>query len=116
MARRPPLPFARMRRTAPLLLAVLALALPSAALAQSAGDDQYADPFGQVNDGSGQSGGDQPTQSAPAPAQDTTSAAPADQAAAPALPRTGPGLPAWYIAINGAVLLLAGTALRRGFS
>ncbi|HVG75534.1 MAG TPA: hypothetical protein VM824_09145 [Thermoleophilaceae bacterium] len=111
-----------MRRTAPLLLAVLALALPSAALAQSAGDDQYADPFGQVNDGSGQLGGDQPTQSAPAPAQDTTSAAPADQAAAsqetaaPALPRTGPGLPAWYIAINGAVLLLAGTALRRGFS
>jgi hypothetical protein len=112
-----------MRRTAPLLLAVLALALPSAALAQSAGDDQYADPFGQVNDGGGQGQqGDQPTQSAPAPAQTGVPATPADQTvasqetAAPTLPRTGPGLPAWYIAINGAVLLLAGTALRRGFS
>ena len=110
-----------MRRTAPLLLAVLALALPSAALAQSAGDEQYADPFGQVKDGGGQGQqADQPTQSAPAPA--ATPATPAEQAtasqdtAAPTLPRTGPGLPAWYIAINGAVLLLAGTALRRGFS
>ncbi|HEX6653096.1 MAG TPA: hypothetical protein VF072_10165 [Thermoleophilaceae bacterium] len=111
-----------MRRTAPLLLAVLALALPSAALAQSAGDDQYADPFGQVNDGGGQGQqGDQPTDSAPAPAQSAAPATPAEatasqETAAPTLPRTGPGMPAWYIAINGAVLLLAGTALRRGFS
>ena len=112
-----------MRRTAPLLLAVLALALPSAALAQSAGDDQYADPFGQVNDGSGQSPG-RSAQPSPRPPRrrPPRRPPPADQAAAsqetaaPTLPRTGPGLPAWYIAINGAVLLLAGTALRRGFS
>lgn len=108
-----------MRRTVPLLLAVLALALPSAALAQSAGDEQYADPFGQVDDGGGQDQQAQaPDDSAPAPAEpaQTAPAEATQDTAAPTLPRTGPGLPAWYIAINGAVLLLAGTALRRGFS
>ncbi|HKP21426.1 MAG TPA: hypothetical protein VJT68_07905 [Thermoleophilaceae bacterium] len=112
-----------MRRTVPLLLAALALALPSAALAQSAGDEQYADPFGEVEQPNG--GQDQqaqaPGDTAPAPAEPAQTA-PAEESVAAqdtaeaTLPRTGPGLPAWYIAINGAVLLLAGTALRRGFS
>lgn len=110
-----------MRRTVPLLLAVLALALPSAALAQSAGDEQYADPFGEVEQPNGDQQAQTPDESAPAPAAPAQTA-PAEEpvaaqdTAAPILPRTGPGLPAWYIAINGAVLLLAGTALRRGFS
>jgi hypothetical protein len=112
-----------MRRLVTLLVAASMLALPSAALAQSAGDEQYADPFGQVKDGGGGNGqqNQAPAQSAPAPAAPAQTATPtADQAvasqdtAAPTLPRTG--LPAWYLALYGAVLLLAGTALRRGFS
>ena len=110
-----------MRRTVPLLLAALALALPSAALAQSAGDEQYTDPFGEVEQPNGNQQAQAPDDTAPAPAEPAQTA-PAEESvaaqdtASPTLPRTGPGLPAWYIAINGAVLLLAGTALRRGFS
>ena len=100
------------------------LALPCSALAQSAGDEQYADPFGQVeepNGGQGEQGQapDQSAQTPAAPAQ-TAPATGAEQSvaaqdtAAPTLPRTG--MPAWYLAVNGAVLLLAGTALRRRFS
>ena len=39
-----------MRRIVALFLAVSLLALPSAAMAQSAGDEQYADPFGQAEE------------------------------------------------------------------
>ena len=100
------------------------LALPGSALAQSAGDEQYADPFGQVDEPKGGQGeqGQAPDQSAPAPAAPAQTATPtteqaiASQDTGPTLPRTGPGLPAWYLAINGAVLLLAGTALHRRFS
>jgi hypothetical protein len=113
-----------MRRLVTMFLAGFMLILPSAALAQSAGDEQYADPFGQVeqpNNGQGQQT-QAPAEPAPAPAQTTAPAPATDQAAAsqetaaPTLPRTGPGLPSWYLAINGAVMLLAGTALRRRFS
>lgn len=111
-----------MRRLVTLLIAASMLALPSHALAQSAGDEQYADPFGQVEEPTGGQG-QAPDQSAPAPAAPAqTAPSTGDQAvasqqtAAPTLPRTGPGLPAWYLAINGAVLLLAGTAVRRRFS
>jgi hypothetical protein len=111
-----------MRRLVTLSLAALMLVLPSAALAQSAGDEQYADPFGQVeqpNNGQDQQS-QAPADTAPAPAQTTAPDTTADQqvasqeTAAPTLPRTG--LPAWYLALYGAVLLLAGTALRRRFS
>ena len=75
------------------------LALPSAALAQSAGDEQYADPFGQTEQPDGSQGQPAPEpQPAPAPA---TPAAPAEQAvaaqqtAAPTLPGHRPaGAPA----------------------
>jgi hypothetical protein len=114
-----------MRRLVTLLIAASLLALPSAALAQSAGDEQYADPFGQVKEPNGGNGqqNQAPAQSAPtpaAPAQTATPTTTADQAVASqetgsaTLPRTG--LPAWYLAVYGAVLLLSGTALRRGFS
>jgi hypothetical protein len=113
-----------MRRLVTLLMAASMLALPCSALAQSAGDEQYADPFGQVDEPNGGQGeqGQAPEQSAPTPAAPaqtgtpTTEQAIASQEAGPTLPRTGPGLPGWYLAINGAVLLLAGTALRRRFS
>jgi LPXTG-motif cell wall-anchored protein len=93
----------RTRATVAAVLTVLALTPTTAALAQSAGDRQYADPL--VTDGDGQSGqrspssqgdGDTPTSApaAPAPAaapNDTTSSLAGETAAAPrsTLPHTG---------------------------
>jgi LPXTG-motif cell wall-anchored protein len=95
--------------------AVLCALLPAGAAAQSAGDDQYQDPFA-----------DEPAQEAPAappaatpapaaPAQAPASEAPvtaaaAPQAAAAQLPRTGGE--AWLLALVGLALLSAGVALR----
>jgi hypothetical protein len=107
-----------MRRPLAVLLAGLMLVVPSAALAQSAGDEQYADPFGEVEEPGG-------SQEEPAPAPDPAPApepAPADPAVAeeavasqqedaPTLPATG--LPAHLLAGAGALLLAAGSALRR---
>jgi LPXTG-motif cell wall-anchored protein len=104
-----------MRRLVAVFLAVSMLALPSAAAAQSAGDEQYADPFGQTEQPNESQ--DQPApepQPAPAPA---TPVAPAEQAvasqqtAAPTLPATG--MPAHLLASVGALLLASGALLRR---
>jgi hypothetical protein len=113
-----------------LVALATSLALPSSALGQSAGDEQYTDPFG----------GDDPAakQQEPAPAPDqpaeqpatpvepapggngTTSAAPGAEAApavdaaqdgSATLPRTG--LPVLIVATIGYALLLAGIAIRR---
>jgi hypothetical protein len=104
------------RRILPLTCALL-LALPGAALAGGAGDDQYEDPFGDEPAQSEQPAQQEepaPATEAPAPApaapaEDAAPAAPA--AAAPALPRTGPD--AGLTALGGGALLLAGLALRR---
>ena len=101
-----------------------ALAAPSAALAQGAGDDQYQDPFGdeQSQEEPTPTATPAPAQAQPAPAQPAPAApAPAPaQAPAPAsaqsgqseqLPRTGAD--AGWIAFGGAALLAAGIALRR---
>jgi LPXTG-motif cell wall-anchored protein len=106
------------------LLAVLSLASPAAALGQSAGDEQYQDPFapepGQTDEsdstGGGGSGGSEDDGTAqdpaPAPAPSAAQDAPAAPAAATTeqLPRTGAdeGL----VALAGAVLLIGGVALR----
>lgn len=109
------LPFAAMRRALSLLLAAFLLAVPSAAFAQSAGDEQYADPFGQTDQPSGSQ--ETPAQTpAPAPAQGgDTGAATATQVVqqtdGSALPATG--LPVGLLAGTGALLLMAGTTLRR---
>ena len=104
-----------MRRLLALFLALSMLALPSVAAAQSAGDEQYADPFGQTEQPNGSQ--EQPApepQPAPAPA---TPAAPAEQAVAsqqaqaPTLPATG--MPAHLLASMGALLLAGGALLRR---
>ena len=104
------------------LATALALALPGAALAQSAGDDQYRDPFGEEGQQQDQGGGDQtapntsgqsapaPTP-APAPAPTTTGAERAATVAGDTLPRTGLG--AGIVAALGVVMLLGGFALRR---
>jgi hypothetical protein len=102
------------RRSLAVAGAVLAL-LPAAAAAQSAGDEQYADPFG--SDDQQQSEPEAtatpapaaPAQSTPAPVQPAPSTASAPAQAAQ-LPRTG-----WDAAVPGLLGLLfvsAGVALR----
>jgi len=105
-----------MRRAAALFLALFLLALPAVATAQSAGDEQYADPFGQAEEPS-----DSQDQPAPEPQPEPTApaapAAPAEQALAsqqtqaPTLPATG--IPAHLLASMGALLLASGALLRR---
>ena len=106
-----------MRRAAALFLALFLLALPAVATAQNAGDEQYADPFGEVEQPNG-SQDEQPTgtqdEAAPAPEP----AAPAQEQAAatqdvaePTLPRSG--APTHLLAGAGALLLAAGAAVRR---
>ncbi len=107
------------RAIAALLFVAALLAAPAASLAQSAGDEQYVDPF---------QGGEEQPQQTPQPAQpDTPEPAPAAppsgqveggeataqpaQTDAPTLPRTG--FPVLVIGSAGYALMLAGVALRR---
>jgi LPXTG-motif cell wall-anchored protein len=90
--------------------------VPAAASAQSAGDEQYEDPFGDEQPQSQATPA--PTQApAAAPAQAPTTpapTAPTQSATTPSaqgqLPRTGGD--AWLPALLGLVLLSAGVALR----
>jgi hypothetical protein len=109
-------------------LAVVALAAPATALGQSAGDEQYVDPFQGSPDeptggqgGTGSQDGDQAAP-APAPAPAPEPAEPAQATTVPApettaqsdgttLPRTG--LPVVGMALVGLFLLAGGAALRR---
>jgi hypothetical protein len=103
-----------------MLLAAFMLLVPSAALAQSAGDEQYADPFGEVEEPSGsQEEPAAPAEPAPAPAPAETGvpgeeALVSQETAAPTLPATG--LPVGLMAGAGAALFAAGGALRRRVS
>ena len=114
-------------------MASLLLALPSAAFAQSAGDDQYQDPFagqdqpqgGGGNSGGGNSGGNAggnsgggqgdsaPSTAAQAPSGGDGSQGQSAQAGN-TLPRTG--LSAGFAVLvltSGSALLIGGFALRR---
>jgi hypothetical protein len=105
------------RRSLAVAGTVLAL-LPAAAAAQSAGDEQYQDPFGSEDQSQSQPKATATPAPAAAPAQapaaTTTSPAQPAAAAAPAqasqLPRTGwdAGVPG----VLGLVLMSAGVALR----
>jgi hypothetical protein len=116
----------RRRRSISALVCALALAMPAGALAQSAGDNQYQDPFsGKTPTGGGNSGGGggggntsgggggNSSQASPQVAQSAPSAATAQAqpAQGQTLPRTG--FPAFLPFAYGFVLLLAGAALRR---
>ena len=107
-----------MRRTVALFLAVSMLALPAFATAQSAGDEQYADPFDQTEQPNGSQ--EQPVpepQAVPAPAAPGASeqqVVASQQADAPTLPATG--LPALMLSGAGALLFAGGAALRRHVS
>ena len=108
------------RRIVSLTAALLALALPGAALAQTPGDDQYTDPFGGENQEqpSSPSQADpqptptpEPATAAPAPAVPTPTPTPSGTPnTAPQLPRTG-GEPLPF-AVAGFWLVLGGVALR----
>ena len=113
-----------------LFVAAAFLAAPAAALGQSAGDEQYTDPFGQ-EDPAGQQqepapAPEQPAEPPPSPAEPapggngtaeaapTTEAAPTAEAAqegSATLPRTGGAVV--LVAAIGYALLLAGIAIRR---
>jgi LPXTG-motif cell wall-anchored protein len=106
------------RSRAIVALLALVLALPSAAFAQGAGDEQYQDPFGGEqtqgqDDGLSQDppGGGDGGEAAPPPADD---GADDEQEAAPSEPRTLPntGSDPRIIAWAGLVFLLAGIGLR----
>jgi hypothetical protein len=108
-------------RLATALLVLMLLAFPAGALAQSAGDEQYTDPFGPTEEprqeGGGSDGAEAPAPDpAPAPAE-APAAEPAQEAEAPSaepaptLPYSG--FPAGIAAGAGAALLAAGAALRR---
>jgi hypothetical protein len=108
------------RGIAALILAVALLGAPAAALAQSAGDEQYTDPFA----GQDQAPPEEQQQPAAPPAEPSpggngdAEAAPAEDAgtaaaqpASPTLPRTG--APVLLLAVAGYALLLGGFAIRR---
>jgi LPXTG-motif cell wall-anchored protein len=112
-----------------LVAAVCALALPAAALAQSAGDNQYQDPLAapqsRGNSGSGGGSGSGSGSSTPAPSQGSSSGSGSGTAGSPGssgstgsgtastsgLPRTG-GHPE-LLALLGVALLGGGLGLRR---
>jgi LPXTG-motif cell wall-anchored protein len=100
------------------ILALFALAAP-AVWAQSAGDEQYQDPFSGQDGGSSSGGGSSTPAPQPAPPASTTApaapaaAAPAATSAAaqqPQLPRTG--AETLLTALAGVGLVMAGVGLR----
>ena len=105
------------RRTVSAAALTLAL-LPASAAAQSAGDEQYEDPFGEEQsqatpEPAAPAAPAQPAQPAPAqpaPAQPAPAAAAAAPAQAAQLPRTGSD--AVLPGVLGLILLAAGVALR----
>ena len=114
-----------LRPTSPavlLLLAALLLALPGSAFAQSAGDEQYTDPFAEQDQAPAEQQPEQPAAPPSGSAEPSLggggdgAAAPAEEAgagqpASPTLPRTG--APVLLLAAAGYALLLGGFAIRR---
>jgi LPXTG-motif cell wall-anchored protein len=106
---------------AALLIAVPVVAIPATALGQSAGDDQYVDPFqGNGNgNGNGNSGSGSQSNNDTSASQQTnqTTTTPGNAAQDPSangtLPRTGEDLGG--IALMGVVLIGGGFALRRAW-
>jgi len=109
------------RRRLVALAAAGLLAAPASALGQSAGDEQYEDPFaGEQQSGSGDDGtqapepAPEPTEPAPAtPAPEVAPSAPesgAEPTAQAELPRTGADT--GLLLLGGTILLAGGVALR----
>jgi LPXTG-motif cell wall-anchored protein len=109
---------------AALLIAVPVVALPATALGQSAGDDQYVDPFqnNDKNDNGNSGSGSQSNDNTSASQQttepttttgDTAGATAQDPSASGTLPRTGEDLGG--VALMGVILVGGGFALRRAW-
>ena len=106
------------RRLTAAVVSALLFAVPAPALAQSAGDDQYADPIEEPappsNDAGGGDTGSGSGTAPSAPAQPSAPTDPGTTTAAPAaageLPRTGGD--AALLGLVGAALLLAGAGVR----
>ena len=98
------------------LAAAIVLAFPASTLGQSAGDDQYRDPFAGQDESAGNEGEDDAPAPAPAP---TTPAPPTEPSTtsepvattAGTLPRTGAA--AFWVGGFGLLLIAAGAGLRR---
>jgi hypothetical protein len=120
-------------RTILVTAVVAAFALPSVALAQSAGDNQYVDPLaGQHSQPTHHAAqpqqGSSPSQSAAPSAPAPSTAAPATSGAAPttssgsaagapqstSVPLAHTGFDAWIPAVAGIALIGAAVMLRRG--
>ena len=109
---------------AALALAVPAAVLPATAFGQSAGDEQYVDPFqddtpqnNSSNDSGSQSddtsSGQQTSQTTTTTGDTAGTSAQDPAAASGTLPRTGEDL--WPVALIGVLLLGGGLALRRAW-
>jgi hypothetical protein len=107
-----------------VLLLALGLAVPATAVAQSAGDEQYVDPFEGQGDGNGGGGGNNGSQNGDSDNGTTTTSqtTPSDTAgttvdstdaeSGATLPRTGFAL--LPVALAGMFLFGTGAGLRRG--
>jgi hypothetical protein len=106
-----------------VLLLALGLAVPATVVAQSAGDEQYVDPFEGQGDGNGGGGGNNGSQNGDSDNATTTSqTTPSDTAgttvdstdaeSGATLPRTGFAL--LPVALAGMFLFGTGAGLRRG--
>ncbi|HEY1358024.1 MAG TPA: hypothetical protein VGF21_06950 [Thermoleophilaceae bacterium] len=106
-----------------LLAGLILLLLPAVALAQSAGDNEYNDPFAKQapasNTPTSSPGSSAPDNSQTADANSQSASTPSsssDPAAASsgdgALPRTGSRI--WILGLLGGLMLLSGTFLRLG--
>ncbi len=116
------MPRTKLRAAWPALAVVIALAAPAPAVAQSAGDEQYADPFGPAEGGgggdqeSGSGGSGSGSQTPPAAQSEGDAQASGPESAqapvpsASQLPRTG--APTWELALAGALMLGTGAVLR----
>lgn len=111
------------RRATATIVSALLFAVPAPALAQSAGDDQYADPIEEpappsdTRGGSGSGGGDTGSGSGVAPSTPAQPSTPADPGAATTvttaggeLPRTGADIA--LLCLVGAAFLLGGAGLQ----